>query len=73
MSHTNNDKLIDEGLDWAETWEGTLHAEIIRHNISRGDMEGLAEAIARARQDFMEDEARQNTWPSMVGERADTY
>lgn len=75
MSDTTNDKLIDEGLDWAETWEGTMHADIIRHNISSGDMEGLAEAINRARTDFMEDEARQETWPNlgelgMLGERA---
>lgn len=74
MSDTNNDLLIDEALDWAETWEGTLHAEIIRHNITSGDMEGLAEAVNQARKDFMEDEARQSIWPNlgelgMLGER----
>lgn len=55
MSNLSNESLIEEALDWADTWEGTAHAEKIRFHIKIGDMEELALDVANARQAYNDD------------------
>lgn len=56
MSHSSNIRLVDEALEWAEIWTGTLHEAIIRANLN--DPEALAEAVAAARTDWYDLEER---------------
>lgn len=54
MSNNVNQQLIEEGMEWADTWEGTMHAELIRLHLSMGDLEALRDDILRARHDWYE-------------------
>lgn len=56
MSNNVNTNLQEEAMEWADKWEGTLHAEIIRANYN--DPEALYEAIQQARADWYDLEER---------------
>jgi hypothetical protein len=57
MSKQENTDLELEALEWADRWEGTLHAEILRSAI-KSDPEALYEAIQRAKTDWYDLEER---------------
>jgi hypothetical protein len=58
MSNYQNQRLIDEAVEWADAWEGTLHAELIRLHLSTGDLEALHQDVLRARTDWYDLEER---------------
>lgn len=58
MSNSTNVRLIDEALEWAEVWEGTLHAELLRFHIKNQDLDALTEAVAQAKTDWYDLEER---------------
>lgn len=66
MSNTTNIRLIDEAIEWAEMWEGTLHAEIIRLHIRNGDLDALYQAVAQAKTDWYDLEERTTEYDEVM-------
>lgn len=56
MSNTTNTNLIEEAKELAEYWTGTMHEAILTNLIKSNDLDGLREAVVKARQDAYDSE-----------------
>jgi hypothetical protein len=56
MSNNVNTNLIEEAKELAEFWTGTMHGAILTNLVAANDLDGLREAVVKARADAYDSE-----------------
>jgi hypothetical protein len=66
MSHEINTNIREEAYEWADRWEGTLHAEIIRMHLAKDDLDSLYDAVRRAKDEWYHLEERDGEYADIT-------